>query len=116
MGLKIGGLSNPGMDHPGCVDTGDVYACGDDCSLGTIWTCSSWAPEEGELLIGDGNEESCGEGPANSMGVMAVMVSSGDANLSCEIGDNGEGFESRSDGLEVPSSASETDCSSDKAV
>lgn len=49
------------------------------------------------------------------MGVMRVMVSSGDANLSWETGER-EGSESRSDELEDASDASGTNRNSDKAV
>ena len=68
------------------------------------------------MATGDGSDESLESGSGNSMGVVGVMTSSGEANLSCEIGESGEEFESGFDGLGVSSSSSETNCSSDKAV
>ena len=62
--------------------------------------------------MGDEREEPR-EGSPNSMGVIRVIVSSGDANLSCEIG---EARDSRSDGLAVFPSSFEANRSSDKVV
>ena len=62
------------------------------------------------------NERESLEGGSDSMTVAMVIVSSGEANLSREIGEHGEGYESGSDGLAIPPSSPETKCSSDKVA
>lgn len=66
-------------------------------------------------MVGDEREESH-EGGSSSMGVTRVVVSSGDANLSCEIGELGEACDSESNGLAALPSSLEANRSSDKVV
>lgn len=110
------GSSNMDETKPDCCGDTDAACAGEvNCSLGATQAFFSYCPGGAGLAeIWSGKPR--GGDSAGSIGVTSAVISSGGANWSREIGDSGEGSESGSDGLEIPSPRSGTKSISGKAV